>query len=247
MRNGFRVTYVDPEGVRHECSLQELATLPLSVLHPVRFPSSYKGQKNLPGMFWFSTTGEHIAYESRREMRALMMLDFDSDVLGVVAQPFVLSYKDDSEVGGKRKAHIPDYLASCLEAPDRLVDVKPLKEADKPDVKRVFDATREACCVAGWDYEVVTGHDLTLLANVEWLAAFRRPPALLDDLAPVIVESASVGRSIEDLSGLFRPGIHEALVRPVVMHLLWKRILDTDLSVPLTDSSIVTGGDGSGR
>ncbi len=241
------MTYVDPEGVRHECSLQELAALPLSALHPVRFSPSYKGQKNMPGVYWFSTTAAHVAYESREEMLALMMLDFDPDVIGVVAQPFVLSYLDSGEAGEKRRAHIPDYLASCLDAPARLVDVKPPKEADKPDVKRVFDATREACGIAGWDYEVVTGHDPTLLANVEWLASYRRPPALLNDLAPVIVEAASVGRSIEDLAGVFRQGIHEALVRPVVMHLIWKQVLTTDLSVPLTDSSIVMGGDGNGR
>jgi len=241
----FAVTYVDHNGVRHVCSLDEASHLPLTSFHPVRVVSSYKGQPNMPGLYWFATTAEHVLYESRREMRALMMLDFDSDVIGVVAQPFVLVYTGGND--SKKRSHVPDYFASRLDAPKRLVDVKPPKAADKPDVKRVFDATREACGIAGWDYEVVTGHAPTLLANVEWLASYRRPPALLDDTAPVIVEAASGGRSIEDLAGVFRSGIHEALVRPVVMHLLWKRILDTDLSVPLTDSSIVTGGDGSGR
>jgi hypothetical protein len=33
----------------------------------------------MQGLYWFATTADHVLYESRREMRALMMLNFDSD------------------------------------------------------------------------------------------------------------------------------------------------------------------------
>lgn len=38
---------------------------------PVRIPPAYSGQRHYPGLFWSSTTGTHLMYESLLESRWL--------------------------------------------------------------------------------------------------------------------------------------------------------------------------------
>lgn len=211
-----------------------------SALTPVRKAPAYRKQRHLPGIYWFSTTGEHVIYESRMEMRALIMLDFDPNVVGVVAQPFALVFAGNGK-GEKPKMHIPDYLADCRNSANRVIDVKPAERASKPDKKAVFEATQRACAVVGWDYEVVSEHDPVLLANVEWLSGFRRVPLMLEDIAPAVVEAASVvsGRRFWELMCMFQGRVPEVLARPVVLHLLWTQVLRADLSTLLLEETIV--------
>lgn len=232
------IAYVDESGQQHECSLEEAARLPLHLSKPVRTPKSHKRQPSLPGLYWFATTGEHVFYESRLEMRTLRMLDFEADVAAVAAQPFCIAF--DSKK--KPNFHTPDYFVRCSSGPDRVLDVKPAHRAFRPSVKRVFDLTREACAEAGFRYEVVTGFDSTCEDNVRWLAGFRRRPAFFDEIAGAVLASvaiaprsgaATVGgvvRSLED-------DVAEALVRPVLFHLLWLRELATEFDKPLSNSS----------
>ena len=39
---------------------------------PVRGVASFRGQRNWPGLWWFSRTGEHVGYESWLERDRLM-------------------------------------------------------------------------------------------------------------------------------------------------------------------------------
>lgn len=237
-----KVFYLDRKGRRTKCSLRDVADLPLSMLVPARKPASYRKQRHLPGRYWFATTGEHVLYESRIELKTLMMLDFDPSVVGVAAQPFALALSD-GDFGKTTKLHVPDYLARHARGRDRVIDVKPAPFADKPRNRQVFAATRDACAAAGCGYEVVTDHDPVLLANVEWLAGFRRVPAKLDDvLIPVgdALRGFPSGMAFGELVRRFEPDVREAIVRPVVLHLLWKGALRTDLcAAPLSEGTVV--------
>lgn len=237
-----KVFYLDRKGGRAKCLLRDLADLRLSMLMPVRKPASYREQRHLPGRYWFATTGEHVMYESRMELKTLMMLDFDPDVVTVAAQPFALALTD-GDFGKTTRLHIPDYLARRARGRDLVIDVKPAPFADKPRNRQVFAATRDACAVAGCDYEVVTDHDPVVLANVEWLAGFRRVPAKLEDvLAPVedALRDCPSGMVLRELVRRFEPDVPEAVVRPVVMHLLWNGTLRTDLcAAPLSEGTVV--------
>lgn len=90
---------------------------------------------------------------------------------------------------------------------------------------------------------MVTDHEPVVLANVEWLAGFRRVPAKLEDvLVPVedALRGCPSGMSFGKLVRRFEPDVREAIVRPVVMHLLWKGALRTDLcAAPLSEMSVV--------
>lgn len=232
------IAYVDESGQQHECSLEEAARLPLHLCRPVRTPKSHRKQPSLPGLYWFATTGEHVFYESRLEMRTLRMLDFEADVAAVAAQPFCIAFNSKK----KPNFHTPDYFVRCLNGPDRAIDVKPVSRASRPSVKRVFDLTREVCAEVGWRYEVVTGFEGTFEANVRWLAGFRRQPAFFNEIAEAVLDAvatpqqsgaATVGGVLRELED----DMAEALVRPVLFHLLWLRVLAARFDRPLSNSS----------
>jgi hypothetical protein len=61
---------------------------------PVRGIPSYKGQRHLPGRYWFATTARHVRYESLLERDVLIVLDFDSSVTAVASQVLRLLYRE---------------------------------------------------------------------------------------------------------------------------------------------------------
>jgi hypothetical protein len=79
---------------------------------PVRSFPSYKGQRNFPGLWWSSTMGRHVGFESWLERDWLMLLDFDPQVVAVSAQPFWLCWNADEQ----RRTHAPDFSLVWLTA-----------------------------------------------------------------------------------------------------------------------------------
>ncbi|MGO9899180.1 MAG: hypothetical protein ACLP0J_05720, partial [Solirubrobacteraceae bacterium] len=64
------------DGSAREMPLPELtATLVLSAV-PWREIRSHRGQEHLSGLYWSSTTGAHVVYESRLELARLLLADF---------------------------------------------------------------------------------------------------------------------------------------------------------------------------
>lgn len=98
------------------------------------------------------------------------------------------------------------------------MDVKPAEYANTRRNREVFAVMHEVCADVGFNYEVVSSHDPIEFSNVQWLAGFRRAPAMLRDLAsPIDNELAgSSGRRFGFLVRRFEPDVPEALVRPAV-------------------------------
>ncbi|MFE3559455.1 TnsA-like heteromeric transposase endonuclease subunit [Streptomyces sp. NPDC059193] len=193
----------------------------------------YMGQKHYSGTYWSSTQADHVIYESRLELARLWYADFEPDVTAIVAQPFLLK----GEVGGVLRRHIPDYLLATGEGP-LVVDVKPRHRAVKPEHAFTFAWTREAVELRGWGYEVWSEPPDAELANVRFLAGYRRDwlfdPDVLEDVSDEVVDGASLGEAFGCLPD--RPAL---LVRAAVLHLLWKQRWLTDLSVPLSAGSVL--------
>ena len=138
----------------------------------------------------------------------------------------------------RRKRYVPDFFVRLRSEHGRVVEVKPSKVAEAPNVRRVLAAARKVCAEVGWDYEVVTEPEAVTIANVGWLAGFRRKPAMLEEFAEPLMEAARGGTELDSALKTFN---HEAaLVRPILFHLRWKRVLKADLTVPLSGSTIIT-------
>jgi hypothetical protein len=98
----FDVSFVDPDGSQRCETLSSCWMVPFERVPQVRAFSWNRGKRSLAGLWWFSTTSEHVGHESWLERDQVMALDFDPDVIGLSSQPFRLSWERD---GGAALAH----------------------------------------------------------------------------------------------------------------------------------------------
>lgn len=212
-----------------------LADLSLDLLRrcaPVRRAGVYQRQRHMPGL-WFSTTiGRFMEYESLLERDWMLLMDFDREVDWMCEQPLRLRFvKDDQRV-----SHVPDLLVWRAGVPE-LCDVKSEERLADLRFLAQVEATGRACAQAGFAYRVLSEPDRQLLVNVRWLAGFRQPPADPDGERTRILSTLAVGAST--ISELLAGAVEPALARPVLMHLLWTGAVMVDVAEPIADASRV--------
>jgi len=181
----------------------------------------------MPGWYWSATTGGHLVYESRLELARLLLADFDPDVVGIAAQPLLVHDVD--------RRHVPDFLLCRADTSVVIVNVKP---AEQLEVKRVAEALAWAGSVfaeRGWEHEVWSGTDAQLLANVRFLAGYRRAALI----APVEIAAFWPPGTVLTIAGAEATLGDVGVVDPrvVVLGLLWSGRLRADLRRPLRSDS----------
>lgn len=230
--DGFEVVYVDDSGAEHRASLRQARSVRFEEAKPVRRIPSYRGQRNLPGLWWSATLGAHVGFESWLERDHAMLLDFDPAVVGLSSQPLWLCW---ANAAGRSVSHAPDYFARRSDGSGIVVDCRPLERRKPRDMSK-FAATREACEEVGWEYRLVGAPDAIATANVRWLAGYRHPRYWQEPVAAELQEVFARPRGMVEGAGLVGDLI---AVMPVLFHLLWGQVLQVDLSVPLHAESVV--------
>lgn len=202
---------------------------------PVREFSWRPKQGNYPGWLWTATTGTLVGYESLLERDRVLLADFDPAVAGIASQPFWLSGLDD----GVRRRHVPDYLLTGRDGSVVVVDVKPARMCEEPDVAVVLEWTGRLCRSRGWRYEVFHGGDPVVMANLRFLAQGRRSMFLDEECVAAL---ATVGRSGMMLGQVesYISGFDPLDVRASALALLWRQVWTTDLSQPLSRGSLIS-------
>ena len=205
---------------------------------PVREFRSYKGRQHYSGWYWSATLGRLVVYESRLELARIMLADFDPSVAGIAAQPFLLTGADESRI----RRHVPDLLLTGADGGVTVVDVKAPSRMADPGVREQFAWTRRVCAGRGWAFEEWSGADSRVLANVRFLAGYRRPALIDADLIPAVLDAAAGQPSLGAIERALLPRHPVALVRPVALHLLWTGYLQADLTRPLSPDTPVCLG-----
>jgi hypothetical protein len=214
-----------------------LSSLALESALPVREFFAWRGKRNYEGLWWSSTVGSHVGFESLLEREFLLAADHDREAVGIASQPFALLWPRGTE--GAR-SHVPDFFVRLRDGSGRVVDVK------RPDrvgsAQRQFELTREACGAAGWDYEVFTGLPEPRASNLRWLAGYRQDRFAPDAAAAAVlagsfVPEASLAAGIRRAARTL--GADEGIVRAQVLHLLFTGALAVDLDAPLTQAAPV--------
>lgn len=202
---------------------------------PVRRFRSHKGQRHYSGWYWSSTMGRHLVYESRLELSRLLLADFDPTVWGIAAQPFQWTGPD----GGRVRAHVPDLLLVGAGGAVVVVDVKRPDLIEEPSVVAQFRWTRRVARSRGWGFEAWSGAAMPLLANVSFLAGYRRSrvidPGVLADVARAVRDPVSLG-ALERRLARTHPVNR---VRPAVLHAVWRGDLRADLAAPLGTGTVL--------
>src|SRR5712691_7766994 len=132
---------------------------------PWRMTRSARGQTHYPGYYWSATTGGHVIYESRLELARLLLADFDPGVTAIAAQPFLLR----TQAGGRVRRHVPDFLLVRADQAVVVVNVKPAARLAEPAVAEALAWPGDLFEARGWGYEIWSGADPVVLANVRFL------------------------------------------------------------------------------
>lgn len=210
---------------------------PTALFHaaPWRTFRWYFGQRHYSGTYWSGTERDQVIYESRLELANLILADFDPTVHHIAAQPFLLT----ANVDGQKRRHIPDYLWDSDEGPV-VVDVVRAERMTNPKIVRLCAWTNEIVESLGWCYLVLHEPPAVRIANVRFLAGYRREwLANQEVLADLRCRRADlVGRSICEAEEFIK-GQPRALVRPALLSMLWRHEFEVNLAVPLERSTVL--------
>jgi hypothetical protein len=220
------VEYIAMDGTLHAVPLADAARVRLTDMQPSRRFKARKGQRNLPGRWWSATDARHVGYESWLERDQVMWLDWDQAVTGIASQPFRLRWTAEE---GKTRSHVPDYFAERTGGPALVVDCRPEDRRGPRDLT-AFEATRQACAMAGWEYRLAGAPDPVATANLRWLSGYRHPRYGIPAQAAAL--RAAFAAPVPLMDGPKAAGDPVAVL-PVLYHLLWRQELTADLSVPL--------------
>ncbi|MCC3318317.1 TnsA-like heteromeric transposase endonuclease subunit [Nocardia africana] len=203
---------------------------------PVREFRWWKGKRHYSGWYWSSTTGGHVVYESRLELARILLADQDRDVVAIAAQPFLLEGVD----GDRVRKHVPDLLLARADGGLTVVDVKSPDRVSDSKVAAQFAWTRSVCEEHGLGFEVWSGCDPVLLGNVRFLAGYRRPVTIALELADAVMAAVSEPLELGVLERSLARSAPPLVIRPVILHLLWRSWLSADLSQTLSSSTVVS-------
>jgi len=233
---GVQVVFVGEAGAKQSGALEVLWNVGFEHVLPVRSFGSFQGQRSFQGSWWFATTGGHVGFESWVERDAVMLLDFDPDVIAVSSQPFCLTWANRP----RARRHVPDFFARLADGSALVIDVRP-DELVGADDAEVFAATQRACAAVGWGYRRVGVVDAVLAANVRWLSGFRHRRCVNALAGSELVRRVAAGPvTVTDLVGF---GGDRVAVLPALYHLLWRGVLAADLAAaPLSGRTVVRAG-----
>jgi hypothetical protein len=202
---------------------------------PWRKARSARGQAHYPGDYWSATTGSHVVYESLLELGRLLIADFDPGVVAIAAQPFLLQ----AGVGGRARRHVPDIFLVHADQSATLVNVKPARRLADPGVAEALDWPGQLARGHGWGYEIWSGEDPVYLANLRFLAGYRRSWLVPGSLADEVLAGVRPGDTFTTLTGRAGRDHPPAAARAAALRLLWEQRLLTDLRRCLGGDSVL--------
>jgi len=236
---GFEVAFVDLDGAERREPLSQCWGVGFEQVLPVRGFASFPGQSHFPGLWWFSSAGVHVGFESWLERDVVMSLDADPEVAAVASQPFWLSWPDE----GCLVRHAPDFFARRSDGSALVIDVRADDRIDDADAAK-FEATARACALVGWDYRRIGALDPVLAANLRWLAGYRHPRYAMSAYGDDLVQAFA--RPLALMDGARAVGDPIAVL-PALFNLLWRRVLLANVTPALLASRSVVWSPGGGR
>lgn len=231
-----KIRFRPAPGQEVEVRLEHCAAEDLAAGFPWRTFRWYYGQRHYSGIYWCATEDAHVIYESRLELARLMYADFDPGVYRIAAQPFLMS----TSVAGTNRRHVPDFLLLTNTGPV-VVDVKRQAVLDRPRVAETLAWAGAMSARKGWGYEVWTEPSSIELQNIMFLAGYRRRALFNTELLEAVKNAGLDDMTVREAVGTIT-GYPAPLVRSTLLHLMWSRYFDTDLSAALTCENILSPG-----
>ena len=157
------------------------------------------------------------------------------EVVWIVSQPFLL----EAVVAGQTRRHVPDFALVDRQGVITVVNVKPVARLGNPKVAATLAWAGVALASRGWRHEVWTGAPLPVLANVRFLAGYRRRDRFDGEILDAIVEAVAGGGSISSVEERCSSFGSPAVVRPALLHHVWSGALHVDLTRVLSGETLL--------
>lgn len=233
MASGCAVEFKDCSGGVSTGDLANVGADALAAGLPWRVFRWRHGQAHYSGWYWSATTGGHVVYESRLELARLLLADFDPGVVSIAAQPFCVT----TQVRGRSRRHVPDFLLVHADGTVTVVNVKPAEQLGRAKVAAALGWAGAVFEARGWRHEVWSGAPAAVLANVRFLSAYRYrdrvDAAMVDRLEREMTTSVFLGEL--EAGWPQRAGD----VRAAALHLVWRGVFRAGLETPLSAATML--------
>ena len=192
---------------------------------PVR-SFQFERAAHFAGWWYFATTGTHVGFESWLERDHLYADGLRPGRRGGRSQPFWLRWQDED---GRARRHAPDYFARRADGSGVVVDVRP---DDRIPAEGRGGVRGDGGGLRAGGLGVPPGGDDRPGAAGERAVAVALPASAVPPGTGGGGAAGGVrGRAMPLLAGAALAGDPVAVL-PVAYHLLWRRELACDLSVP---------------
>jgi TnsA-like endonuclease N terminal len=181
-----------------------------------------------------SKADETVQCESFQERKLTLLFDRDPTIQEYRSQPLQFTFTDTQK---KTHTYVPDFMVWKTTGEIEIHEVTLTSRQEKISIQAREKAACEICQMEGWRYVVHTEATLpqaTEEANL--LALYRYRPTIYANAAVTAVVRARLGEGSSRGICLLIAEITQALSLPqptvisALCHLLWHRMIDTDLT-----------------
>lgn len=208
---------------------------------PVRkIPRKYHGSTNR-GVFPSLRMARGVEYESGLERDYFFWLEFENDVLSYEQQPFRIRFLHEHET----RAYVPD-LVVFREGKTQLVEIKPFDRVSEERNLMRFAAAQEYCQAKNFEFVVVTERQIRVkpvLDNIKLLFRYARTITSLPYGSAELAKHLLRSRTPFDAIVKHYANHYQDEAKTIVMALLFRQVIQVDMTQPLTGDSILYWGE----
>lgn len=127
------------------------------------------------GKFPSRKTGRMVKYEGLLEWQALYLFEASPAAVSYAEQPETTRYPD----GNRLRRYTPDFEICLRDGASLLIEVKPKRNADKPETRHMLNAAADFYARQGRTLEVLTDEQIRVeprQANLRWI--YHRAPRI---------------------------------------------------------------------
>jgi hypothetical protein len=184
-----------------------------------------------------SKADETVQCESFQERKLTLLFDRDSTVQEYRSQPIRFVFTDAQK---KTHTYVPDFIVWRTTGEIEIHEVTLTSRQDKASIQAREQAAHEICQTEGWRYVVHTEETLpqateeaNLLALYRYRPTIYANPAVTAEVRARLSEGSSRGICLLIAEIVQVLSLPQPMVISALCHLLWHRVIDTDLTTRL--------------
>lgn len=121
-----------------------------------------KSRRAKRGTYVSTKTGLTCKFRSGWEEKYMRYLDISPHIFAWKYEPFPISYVSNQKTGKVRK-YYPDFFLQTLSGEKEVIEIKPSRKVNKPNIMKKTLAARQWCKVHNFKFVIITEIELKTL------------------------------------------------------------------------------------